>query len=336
MNRRPTIADVATAAGVSGAAVSMALSGKGRVSERTREHVRQVADGLGYRPSVRAQRLRGGRSQHVALMTALPDVVVGRDSHLNFLLNLAFPLTNVLLEHGYSTLLLPPVTDYRQLDVIDADGVVVVDPRGADPLCADFRARGMQVVTIGNAPELDVNGVVERGYAGADVAIEHLIDQGSRHIAVLLTSEEHSVISNVRSFVNEFRASASVRLSVAEAPAAEGIEGGHRLAREILTSDATVDAFYAPIDAFAVGAMRAVQESGRDVPRDVLVSTNFDGPRAASSSPSMTALDLDLPAMAHAAAQLLMTCLAEPQDERRTVVMPAPLLRARGSTQRPG
>ncbi len=334
MNRRPTIADVAAAAGVSGAAVSMALSGKGRVSEKTRQHIRNVADGLGYRPSVRAQRLRGGSSQHVALMTALPDVVVGRDSHLNFLLSLAFPLTSVLLEHGYSTLLLPPLTDYRRLDVIDADGVVVVDPRRADPLCADFRARGMQVVTVGNAPELDVNGVVERGFAGADVAIQHLIDQGARHIAVLLTVEEHSVISNVRSFVNEFRATSLVRFTVADAPSAEGVDGGHRLASELIDADETIDAFYAPIDAFAVGAMRAVQKSGRHVPRDVLVSTNFDGPRAASSRPPMTALDLDLSAMAHAAAELLIKCLAEPQEERRTSIVPAPLLRARRSTQR--
>lgn len=334
MSRHPTIADVATAAGVSKAAVSMALSGKGRVSEKTRTHIRHIAEELGYRPSVRAQRLRGGRSQSVALMTALPDVMVGRDSHLSFLLGLAFPLTRVLLEHGYSMLLLPPLNDYRQLDVIDADGVVLVDPRRSDPLCADFRRRGMQVVTIGNVPDLEAHGIVERGYSGADVSIQHLLSQGARHILVMVSSEEYSVISNVRRFVAEFDSPAEARLSLAEAPAASGEEGGYHVARKLLEEDPTIDAIYAPMDAFAVGALHAAQQVGREVPRDLMISTNFDGPRATGSAPPLTALDLDLNSLAQAAAGLLMDCLASPSGAQRTVAVPPPSLLPRDSTAR--
>lgn len=47
-NVRPTLADVARAAGVSGATVSMALRGDGRIKPSTRELVVEAADRLGY------------------------------------------------------------------------------------------------------------------------------------------------------------------------------------------------------------------------------------------------------------------------------------------------
>ena len=46
---QPTIYDVARVAGVSPSTVSRALSKPGRVSFKTAEHVRQVAEQLGYR-----------------------------------------------------------------------------------------------------------------------------------------------------------------------------------------------------------------------------------------------------------------------------------------------
>ena len=41
-----------------------------------------------------------------------------------------------------------------------------------------------------------------------------------------------------------------------------------------------IDAFCVPVDAFAVGAVRACTESGRRVPQDVKVATRYDGMRA--------------------------------------------------------
>lgn len=331
-NRRTTIADVAAAAGISGAAASMALNGKGRVGPRTRARVKRIAEELNYRPSARARRLRGGRSETVALVTSVTDVVVGRDSHLSFLLDLAFPLGRILLEHGYSTLLLPPLADSRHLDMVDADGVIIVDPLRGDPLCADLQSRGMQVVTIGNVPGIQVNGVVERGDAGAGVSLRHLTEQGARHIAVLVTSEEYSVASNVRSFVENCSLPPGVRFTLADTPASGGEESARLLTLNLLAKDPTIDAIYAPVDTLALGALRGSREMGRRVPEDLFISTNFDGPRASAASPPMTALNLDLPGLAGLTAHLLMQCLADPTDDVRVISVPAPYLHKREST----
>lgn len=332
---RATIADVAAAAGVSRTTVSVALSGRGRVDPQTRERVRNVADALNYRPSVRAQRLRGGASRTIGLLTALPDEVVGRDSHLSFLFDLAMPLARTLLEMGYSTLLLPPIGDLAHLDSIDADAVVVIDPRESDPIITRFRERGVQVVAIGSVAGGDANGVVDRGDGDAEVAIGHLISRGARSIALLSTAEQHSIAASLRRFVSERERELDARLRLVEISSASGERGGYEKTLELLADDPSIDAAYAPIDAFAVGASRAVQERGRRVPEDVMIITNYDGPRAQASSPPLTALDLNLTSIAEAAAELLIACVTDPRPEQRTIKVANPGLRARASTARP-
>lgn len=70
--RRPTLADVAKAAGVATSTVSRAFSRPGRVNHRTREHVLAVAEELGYAPNPSAQALGTGRTRTIALL--VPDI----------------------------------------------------------------------------------------------------------------------------------------------------------------------------------------------------------------------------------------------------------------------
>ncbi|MHC5257034.1 LacI family DNA-binding transcriptional regulator [Streptomyces sp. UC4497] len=67
---RPTSRDVARAAGVSQAAVSLVMGDKwrGRVSETTAERVRTAAERLGYRPNLAARNLRTGRTRTALLV----------------------------------------------------------------------------------------------------------------------------------------------------------------------------------------------------------------------------------------------------------------------------
>jgi len=73
--RRPravTITDVARAAGVAPSTVSRAVTRPDRVNAVTREHVLEVANRLGYRPSPVARALGSGRTRTLALV--LPDI----------------------------------------------------------------------------------------------------------------------------------------------------------------------------------------------------------------------------------------------------------------------
>jgi len=68
MLKRPTIHDVASAAGVSVTTVSDALNGKGRVDPATRKRVAQVVQSLGYRANRHARGLRSRLSGALGLL----------------------------------------------------------------------------------------------------------------------------------------------------------------------------------------------------------------------------------------------------------------------------
>ncbi|MGO3033381.1 MAG: LacI family DNA-binding transcriptional regulator, partial [Microbacterium gubbeenense] len=67
------IAEVASAAGVSNATVSRALSGRGSVSPRTRERVIAAARDLGYVVSQAASTLASGRNRNVGVVLPFLD-----------------------------------------------------------------------------------------------------------------------------------------------------------------------------------------------------------------------------------------------------------------------
>jgi DNA-binding LacI/PurR family transcriptional regulator len=78
----PTLQDVATALGMHKSTVSVALSGKGTLSARTRTHILAKAREMGYEPNPLAQRLANGqRNQEVCIVAGL-DMGLGTEKVL--------------------------------------------------------------------------------------------------------------------------------------------------------------------------------------------------------------------------------------------------------------
>lgn len=98
---RPTSRDVARAAGVSQATVSLVLGDKwrGRVSEATAERVRSATQDLGYRPNLAARSLRLGRTRTALLVVpALTN---------EFFARVYTGAAAVAAEHGFGVVLYP-------------------------------------------------------------------------------------------------------------------------------------------------------------------------------------------------------------------------------------
>lgn len=327
----PTIADVAREAGVSRTTVSHALAGKGRVDPTTRQRVQLAAQALGYRPSVRAQRLRAGRSQTLALLTALPPAIVGENSEMGFLIDVVVPAARECLRHGYSMLLVPPGAPQEHLDGLDVDGVIVLDPRQDDATVRSFLARGVTVVAVGEAGGNDWDGLVDRGLAGSDVMLDHLHEVGARRIGVIVSTEPYSLSAMLpRVLAAHGWRWREAKVALVRASAVDGVPAGRAAAEELLRAHPDLDAVYAPLDAFAVGALEAVRARGLAVPQQVRIATNYDGFRAAGTRPTLTVLDLDLPRIGQIAVDLLVRLLAGEEAVRAPA--PTPRVIARAST----
>ena len=106
--RMPTSVDVATAAGVSQTAVSVALSGRSgstRLSAATRKKILDAADELNYVPHKNAVALRRQQSMVVLFMTR-PSRVEPFGQVIPHVLTTA--ARGALAEHGYSVLVAQP------------------------------------------------------------------------------------------------------------------------------------------------------------------------------------------------------------------------------------
>lgn len=325
---RASLLDVATAAGVSRTTASAALSGNGRMSAETRARVRSAALDLGFRPSLRAQRLRTGRSRTIALASGLPRAA--RGTAIDWVLDLAGAAAQASADRGYSLLLVPPLNASADLIAHDIEGVILVDALSDGALARQVAQHGVAVVSIGADERHRLDGNVERGDFGASIMVDHLVSRGARHIALLLTAEPYVLADAVRAGATGRAAAAGVAVTVVTSSVADGAAGVFDAISRALGSDPTIDAVYAPLEGSAIGALDAARACGRAVPDDLLLATNYDGRLAGAANPPVTALDLNLPELARLAAQLLFDRLEGAEPAVRTA--PTPRIIARSST----
>ncbi|MER6988203.1 LacI family DNA-binding transcriptional regulator [Saccharopolyspora hirsuta] len=328
---RPTISDVARAAGVSRTTVSHALNGIGKVDPRTRERVVQAAAELGYRPSLRAQRLRSGQSRTIGLVSSMPVAVAGGPSKLGFFMEVAAAAAETALLHGFALVLVPPLDSDPPLDSLDIDGAIVIEPDQDDPTTKRLQSRGVPIVSIGPQRGTDLPHVDLRAPQVGRLLLDHLREQGADRIALLMGSGHRSWYVDLAEVYAEFSREHGMPPLVVEADESGGEETGQAACEELLAQHPEVDAICASVDAFAIGAVRAAESLGLDIPTDLQVATRYDGVRARTSTPTLTAVDLHLAQAAASAVELLLANL-KGTEVPQVVTNPPPRLVPRAST----
>jgi len=174
--RRPTLEDVAAAAGVSRALVSIVMRGVAGASDVTRQRVLEAAADIGYRPDARARLLASGQSR-------LLGVVFGMSGR--FHLELLDGLYVAAEKAGYELILsaLTPSRDERRAveTLLDfrCQAVILVGSGVGAPVLAGR----LPVVVIGwevDDPSVDV--IRTSDAEGMRQAVDHLADLGHQWI----------------------------------------------------------------------------------------------------------------------------------------------------------
>ena len=331
---RPKIVDVARAAGVSPATVSNALTENRHVDAETRERVKAAARRLGYTPDLRAQRLRTGQANTIAILSSMPFAVAAGPSRLGFLMEVAAVAASVALENGLALVLVPPSEFTRvPIESLDINGAIVIEPLQDEPEVARLRARGLTVVAIGRqlADTHDLPYVDLQSALTARLMLQHLRAQSARRIALVIGAQRRNSYEETE---REYRALAKthrmpVRLLRIDETGGEA--AGREACRQLLTKHPEVDALCVPVDAFASGAVQASRDLGRRIPDDLKLVTRYDGHRARESTPKLTAVNLHLADIAAAAVDLLLAHL-KGDANRRSLSGPPPELIPRESS----
>jgi DNA-binding LacI/PurR family transcriptional regulator len=266
--RRPTIFEVADAAGVSITTVSHVFSGKRRVNAQTRKRVLETAERLAYSPSSAAQALATGRKFSLALQVSFTGEALVLNS---FFASLLPTLSLAAVERGYAFVYVPPSEEGRNfveplLAERRIDGAVLIDPLLGDPFVEAVRQSGLPFVTIGRLLDGSSDVWVDNDHASicADVA-RHLQAAGYERPALLTIDTD---VSYGADYLAGFRAAFadSERVVVAESFSPQAAT---QAAASALESKDAPDAFFAIHDQLALGVEPAVEAAGLHVGRDV-------------------------------------------------------------------
>jgi DNA-binding LacI/PurR family transcriptional regulator len=184
---RPTIVDVARAAGVSKGTVSFALNGRPGVSEDTRERILAAARDLGWTPSTKARALSVSRAFAVGIVLAREPELLGADP---FFPSFIAGVERTLIDRGQALVLqvVPEAEEeagYRRLaDAGRVDGVFLLDLRVDDQRMALLEELGLPAVSIAR-PDVPspFPAVLVDDRPGIEAAVRHLAELGHRHIA---------------------------------------------------------------------------------------------------------------------------------------------------------
>jgi DNA-binding LacI/PurR family transcriptional regulator len=302
MHEKPTSFDIAFLAGVSQPTVSRALRGSPVVSLETRKRIEEIARQLNYRVDKNASNLRSQHSNTLALLLfedPTPD-----DSQINpFFLSMLGSITRASARKGYDLLIsFQKLTcdfcqDYE--DSRKADGIILLgygDYEEYRPRLDKLVEQGTHFVRWGpvltDEPGVSVGS--DNAQGGYDVT-RHLLAQGRRNVAFLGTATSHSpeFFDRYRGYE---RAMLEARLPTSSALQVDAInleESGFNAARELRARGVEFDAIVAASDLIAIGALRALQESGIEVPRHVSVVGFDDIPAASLTHPPLTTVMQD-------------------------------------------
>jgi len=239
-----TIADVASAAGVSISTVSYVMSGKRTISQETRERVEQAIAELGYRPHAGARSLASRSTNVIGLQAPLRS---GVDVHV--IMQIVGGVVREARARQYDVLLLTS-DDAKGLDravgssMVDA--LLVMDIESDDPRIAALSAMDAPVVLIGLPSGAGDLTCVDFDFEAAGrLAAERLAADGHRRIALIGSPPE--VLARHTSYaerlVRGFTAAAEVCGVTASVHPVPGSIEAVDVVRQVLEDDPSITGF---------------------------------------------------------------------------------------------
>lgn len=279
--RQPSLKDVAARAGTSTAVVSYVINdGPRPVAKATKQRVEAAIAELEYSPNVLARGLRTQRTNIIGLL--VPDL------SLPFFAELAAAIDDAAVPAGQRVLVGATRFDLgreaKQLKALlesRVDGLIVA-PTGPQlpdlELLASRRVptviahRDLRTYPLPEFADWQPSFVCTDDEAAGRQATEHLIDHGFQNLVCLAGPLDGTPVA-LRA--EGFRQAVQSRLgerapfTLIESDYGNLIEDAYATTAELLASDPEVDGICATTDDQALGAMRAIVESGRTLGRDV-------------------------------------------------------------------
>lgn len=326
-----TLEEVAERAGVSRATASRVLRGEFNVSDHARDAVHRAAQEVHYRPNRAARSLVTGRSDSIAfLVSETEERMFTEPFFLEMLRSAQSALSHSDLQ---LTFIVASTQEQRDRFVEYAegghvDGVLLLSMHGNDDFQVRLEAVGVATVLSGRPySDAPIFYVDADNREGGRLAAAHLVDTGRRHIGIVTGALDLCAAQD------RF---AGYRTALADAgreydqtlvePGGFSTLEGYAAAERLLQRRPDIDAIVAPSDLAAIGAIRALERGGRQVPEDVAVVGFDDMREAAEHQPALTTVRQPIADLGATMTKVLLARLHGEEPDQHAVVLPVELV----------
>lgn len=315
-----TMKDVAQAAGVSRMTVSRAMRADGSVSEGTRNRIMKIVEKMNYVPDQMAGSLSTKRSGFVAtLVPSLNNVHYAK---------MVQALTETIEGTGLQILL--GHTDYsmaREEELIES-----MLKRRPEAIALPFDGHSARTIKLLKQAQIPVIELWETpvkpiGYTvgfsneqASYMMTEKLIEIGYRHIAFLCETNDEWTRGAARraGFRNAMEAAGlSSHRMIRYGTPPMSIKDGYFIGKNLKDYYPDIDCVFCVSDSPAFGVLRALQESGVQVPNEVGVAGFGNFEVSSYSLPSISTVTVDPAEVGRIAAELVVRLLNDEPGSKR-------------------
>ena len=293
--KRPTIKDVAEKAGVSIATVSKVINEiPGHYKPETKEKIVKAIESLNYQPNLVARSLRSSKTHTVDFM--VPELQP-------FFAEILKGVQSVARKKGYSIVLCDTDYDPRQeAAYVDSllkrriDGGIFTSGMIQSEHILKLKEQGIPIVLIEKfIKDPDIPGVLINNISAARKAVTYLIELGYRDIGfisapVAMLPFKDRFEGYKRALHENMIPYNSSNVHIKDNIGRESLRDGYQLMERIIRQGNYPRAFFIVSDTLAIGAMKAIRDSGRKVPDDIAIVGFDDIEMASFCEPSLTTM----------------------------------------------
>lgn len=300
------------------------------IPQETKDRIFTAAKALNYRPNYVARSLRVRRTHTFGVI--VPEL---SDGYSAMVLN---GVEDVLSKEGYFYL---TASHLHRTDLLEKHPQLLIERRVEGLIAVDSPIRfepTLPVVSVSGHEEIKgVTNVILNHDHAAELGIGHFYELGHRKIAVL-KGQDFSSDTDIR-WETIAKTAQKRGVSIRERLCAQLVgdtpspEVGYVAMKKILATGEKFTAVFTFNDVSAIGAIRALEESGLRVPADVSVLGFDDIYAAAFNNPALTTIRQPLFEMGQLAAKTLLDKLNDTfVDSAPAVLSVEPTLIVRQST----
>ncbi|CAM3828216.1 LacI family DNA-binding transcriptional regulator [Alkalicoccus chagannorensis] len=330
-----TIKDVARAAKVAPSTVSRVISDSPRISERTKEKVREAMQELGYHPNFNARSLANQSTKTIGVVMPnsanktfqnpfFPEVIRGISTKAHQLEYGLYLSTGQSEEEIFEEV-------QHMVQGKRVDGIILLYSKADDQVMKYLHEQDFPFTVIGRPYDETLQNVTyvnNDNFKAAKTVTEYLLLLGHKRIAFIGGNLENVVtIDHMEGYHRALKNAGMEPNNDFIVFHEELQEGGQEAVIDLMSLNERPTAMIVADDIMTFGVMRMLSEMEIHVPDDISIISFNNVMISELSAPPMTTVDINIYSLGYEAANLLIDKILHPGAEAKKMLIPHKLMK---------